>query len=299
MNLVQLETVLWIARLGSFRAAADKLNSTQPTLSARVKELESDLGIEIFDRSHRQIRLTPMGRLCIECAELVLDATSRLRASLRTGSGLTGRVSIGAVEDVAMIWLPDLLRRITSGYPGLTVDFQIDLTNPLIRKLELGEIDVALIGGDYPLQTGMEAIPLGYVQYVWMAQPGLVPTGATLSPRELQDYPVLTWSEQSAAFPIVRQWFASNGANPKRVNLSNSLTSLASLTMAGLGVSLLPRDLYEAEISRGKLAIVPTSPAYEASPYSAISKTMTWPAAGRVIAELAEAVSTFASSPQQ
>ncbi|MEN9925330.1 MAG: hypothetical protein RL268_1456, partial [Pseudomonadota bacterium] len=62
LAIYHLETLLWIARLGTFRAAAERLNTTQPAISARVREIESQLGVEIFRREGRGVVLTARGR---------------------------------------------------------------------------------------------------------------------------------------------------------------------------------------------------------------------------------------------
>ncbi|MGO7425308.1 LysR family transcriptional regulator, partial [Rhizobium ruizarguesonis] len=73
-----LETVLWIAQLESFRAAAEKLNTTQPAISVRVAQLEEELGTQLFDRSSRTLSVTPAGRQVLTYADRLL----RLRAEL-------------------------------------------------------------------------------------------------------------------------------------------------------------------------------------------------------------------------
>jgi DNA-binding transcriptional LysR family regulator len=294
MTLAQLEAVVWIVRLGSFRAAASKLNTTQPTISMRIKELELSLGVEIFDRTHRTVQLTPRGRVCVAGAERILEASADLHRTVESKNEISGRVSVGVVEDIALTWLPTLLGLIRDKYPALLVDLQIDLTLPLTRALERGELDVALIGGVVPL-TGLQVLSLGFVNYVWMCRPGLVSTKRPLTPKDLQSLPILAWSRQAAAYEFVNHWFVSNGAYPARMNLSNSMTSLASLTMAGLGIGLLPRELYETEVHQGTLSIIHISPPFEPSPYSAIYKPVHWSPVGQVVAKLAAEVSTFHS----
>jgi DNA-binding transcriptional LysR family regulator len=292
VNLTQLETIVWISRLGSFRAASEKMNSAQPTISMRVRELETELGFKIFDRTHRTVELTPRGRICIDFAKRILATAADFKATVESDAGLTGRVAVGVVEDIALTWLPTLLERVTATYPGLSVDLHIDLTLPLMRKLDRGEIDVALIGGGLPT-AGLAVRPLGYVHYVWMCKAGSVSTVKPLAPKELQTMPILTWSEEAALHEIVNHWFVSNGAYPTKINLSNSMTSLASLTKAGLGISLLPLELYEVDVKRGLLSVISTSPPFDPAPYSAVYKSTMWPPFSQTIAVLAEEVSTF------
>ena len=78
MRMGHLETLVWIARLGSFRAAAARLHLTQPTISMRVRELEAQVGVALFDRRSYRARLTPRGREVVGYAEQILGLADRI-----------------------------------------------------------------------------------------------------------------------------------------------------------------------------------------------------------------------------
>ena len=81
MNLKHLETFAWIARLGSFSAAAERLGTSQPAVSMRIAELERTLGTKLFDRAGRSARITPKGRELIDYAERILSLASVIKRS--------------------------------------------------------------------------------------------------------------------------------------------------------------------------------------------------------------------------
>jgi DNA-binding transcriptional LysR family regulator len=92
MNLKQLEAFYWIARLGSFHAAARHLKMRQPSVSARVRELERHLGIALFDRSGRSVRLTTKGRELLSYADQMLQLAGEVEQRVGSRAAPTGRV---------------------------------------------------------------------------------------------------------------------------------------------------------------------------------------------------------------
>src|ERR1700733_13642963 len=100
-NLVNLETVLWIAKLGTFTAAAQKLCTTQPAISARVRELESALGVALFERMDRGVRLTVQGRAFVATLEPLLGQIQDALVAVEGSGAACGVVRIG-IRDSAV-----------------------------------------------------------------------------------------------------------------------------------------------------------------------------------------------------
>jgi DNA-binding transcriptional LysR family regulator len=89
-RLAQLEAFYWVARLGGFRAAAEQLHRTQPTISLRIKELEDALGVSLFDRSGSRIQLTAASREMMSYVEKILALTNEMEDRLRQTDPLHG-----------------------------------------------------------------------------------------------------------------------------------------------------------------------------------------------------------------
>jgi DNA-binding transcriptional LysR family regulator len=135
LNLKQLETFLTIARLGSFRAAAERLNSTQSTISARIQELEEALGVQLFDRSTRRPYLTTKGRELIAYAEKAVELIADIRLKIGAAQEFSGVVRMGLPEIVAVTWLPELVARVRERYPKLVLQLEVGLNPDLISRL--------------------------------------------------------------------------------------------------------------------------------------------------------------------
>src|SRR5215210_8890997 len=108
VNVRGLETLLWVARLGGFGAAARHLHVTQPAITRRIRELEEELGTPLFHREKRQIVLTPSGRQCVQIAERIVADVAALHEAAGRSTGVTGTIRIGVSEVIALSWLDRL-----------------------------------------------------------------------------------------------------------------------------------------------------------------------------------------------
>lgn len=105
MNLKFLETFVWVARLKSFRLTADKLFTTQASISSRIAVLEGELGVKLFLRDSRGVSLTPEGLKVLDYAEQMMDTMQALKQSIETRSSKVGRIRIGVMDTVIHTWL--------------------------------------------------------------------------------------------------------------------------------------------------------------------------------------------------
>ena len=145
MNIDQLETFLWSARLGTFSAAAIKLDTTQPAVSMRIQQLEKALNLALFDRSRRHLHLTPQGREFLPYAERIVALTAEAQTRLGDPGLLTGHIRLGVTETIALTWLPELLARFSEHFPRVVVDLIVDLTAGIWKRLEADDLEISLL----------------------------------------------------------------------------------------------------------------------------------------------------------
>lgn len=292
MKIRNLETFVWVVRLGSFTEAAQKLNASQPTVSMRIRELEKTLGVSLFDRRHKSFQLTPKGREFMEYAVKILADWSEAQLRLGAPTAISGRVRLGVTETIALTWLPDLVARLNSEFPEIVLELDVGLTHGVWTDLESGRIDLALLPG--PAHgPGMTTVPLGDIPYTWMASPKLTIPAETQSPGDLQAWPVVTLSRESNLYDIIEDWFRRGDAEPKRVDACNSLGVAALLTISGLGISLLPPTIYDQEVMSGQLRIVDVAPAIEPLHFVAVFRQRRGAILEPILADVAQGISTF------
>ncbi|NKB57695.1 MAG: LysR family transcriptional regulator [Alphaproteobacteria bacterium] len=288
MNFQQLETFLQIARLGSLSKAAERLHATQSAVSMRLADLERELGVELVDRRYRPCRLTSKGRDLVAYADEVVTLTQHIRHRVGDPAQLTGSVKIGVGEHVALTWLPDLVAELNRRHPDVVVELDIGLLEQMTAQLRSGEFDILLTAAQDNSEPDISYRPLGSERFVWMASPALNLPETPLSPDDLSHWPVLTMSRASVLHRLMENWFKTGAARPRQVNVCNSLSACASLTRAGLGVGLLPRSYRESG-----LVELHTEPPLDPTPFYAMHNAQAAPPLAGIIAELAEAASTF------
>ena len=145
MNTKQFQYVLTLAHEGSFSKAADTLNITQPSLSQYIKKIEREIGLELFDRTNGDIRLTDAGRVYIEAGKRILDIEHQMENSFTDlASFKTGALIIGAAPYRAAIMMLVIAQRFQSLHPGMHLIVREGTTAELVEGMEHGEYDLAL-----------------------------------------------------------------------------------------------------------------------------------------------------------
>jgi len=293
MLIKHLETFVRIVETGSFAAAADVLYTTQSTVSARIRELEKSLGVALFDRSGHRARLTPKGQALLKPAQRMVALAADISLRIGDAQAMTGVVRMGVVGLVAITWLPKLVAALRERYPGMALSVEVALTATLMDRLRAGELDLALVNGPVS-EAGLDALPLGGDEFVWMAAPSLRVPARPLTPAELSDWPVLGLSEASHHYPVIEQWFRAGQAQYRPVVSCNNVRVLGDLTLAGLGVSLLPLGSYRKEVAIGLLQVLNTRPRLPPVEFVALRRRHVQDPLVEAVATMATGASEFA-----
>lgn len=288
-TLKQLETIYWIANLGTFERAALKLHTTQSAISKRIQELEVTIGTDLFDRSQRGARLTERGEYLVAVAREMLDLHDRIDAIRDGGADIVSRISFGVTELTAMTWLPRLVALLREHYPNALLEPRVDMGRNLYDQLLDNQIDLVIIPETFSSPEVTSHL-LGHVRNEWMAQPGLIArpsSEATLPLSELVAYPILAQGSLSGSGLFFSKWMRSQGIVFQRQIVSDSMTALLGLTIAGLGVAYMPPECFQSLVDEGKLEVVPTDPPLPPVPYSAMYRNDRPSAISESVARLA------------
>ena len=292
MDHRQLEAIYWITRLGSFAAAARKLNTSQPAISQRIRDLERSLGVTLFDRSRRRAILTPQGQEVAAGAERLLSLTADLHERVAKPGLLSGLVRAGVTETIALTWLPTLVERVNKELPNVILELDVDLMRNLWEKFERGDLELLLLPGPIG-KADMEAEYLGSTPYVWMSAPRLALPSRPITPADLKGRSVITLGSASTMHDVSRRWFRDQGASAQSRDICNSLAVVAALTTAGLGVSLLPPIIYHREIEQGALIVHDSDPPMPPIEFWAVYPRRPVSALPANVARFAREVTTF------
>ncbi|MFD2616491.1 LysR family transcriptional regulator [Terrilactibacillus laevilacticus] len=146
MEIRAIKTFHSVVEFGSFQKAAEKLNYSQPTITFRIKQLERDLGIKLFERG-KVLKLTHSGRLFLHRSKKLLRDYQILDSEIeQLRLGITGTIRIGISEPTASFKFPKVLSNFLDTYPNISVDVFIEDTETCSQMLEKGEIDFAICG---------------------------------------------------------------------------------------------------------------------------------------------------------
>lgn len=291
MNFDALETFYWVARLSSFRKAADKLFLTQPAVSQRIKHLEDQLGVTLLERTRPSVRLTSSGRQCLTHVEKILEARSDLQEVVASDDHLTGMISMGVGETVAMTWLAELLLDLERAYPAIHVNISIDTTPRLWDGLRHSLYDVVLVGGlTLPHDYGSDS--LGRTEAVWVGGSGYEGRREA-SPGDLAGQRILSLHRGSYLHGVVARWFSEAGVAPSRWVLSSNLSSLLTLTVEGFGLSLVPRPVAADLVRTGTLVEISPLPSIPSIEFIAAYPLSGFPQFGPAVGQMAKRRSTF------
>ncbi|MBT8048746.1 MAG: LysR family transcriptional regulator [Xanthomonadales bacterium] len=146
MNLRALQYFVKLAELRHFSKAADACFVSQPTLSTQIKKLEEELGVQLVERSPKNIMLTPVGEEIADRARLVLSDIDQIRAvARRSGNPAEGTLRLGLFPTLAPYFLPHVVPSLRKQYPNLRLQLAEEKTEDLLRMLRQGELDAALL----------------------------------------------------------------------------------------------------------------------------------------------------------
>ena len=141
LDTLLLRTFLEVVDGGSFAAAAERLALTPSAVSGHIKRLEQAAGTTLLARTTRRLELTQAGDTLYAYGRSILDLEREARAKLR-GSPLRGRLRVGASEDFAGTWLPQVLQRFRTWHPQASIELKVGITADLLRQQERGRIDL-------------------------------------------------------------------------------------------------------------------------------------------------------------
>jgi DNA-binding transcriptional LysR family regulator len=266
MDSRHLETLLWVVRLGGVGAAAQHLNLTQPAVTRRIQELERELGAKVLRRQGRNVVPTALGQTCLGSAERILSEVAAMRVAA-SGKPAVGTIRVGLVESIALTWFQNFLARIEERYPKVQLEIDVDLSNRLATKLSRRQIDIALLPGPVQL-PGVVRVSLGDCAMKWLGHPQLCPPGREMTAADLAELPIIGMPQDANAYHSIIDWFEEAKVSPGLVHRCNSFSVVALLVRRGVGVSLLPPDLFAGDLESGALQVLiehPTAPKVEYS----------------------------------
>jgi len=257
LTLRQLETVREVSRCGTMIKAAKALCVTPAALTSRVKLLEEDLGLQLFERSEGRLRLTEAGKEVIAAAARIDNVLSDLLGTLQGTNGmLGGRIRIGVVS-TAKYFAPRLIAAFMKQHPAVDLRLSIHNRRDIVSMLFDYEIDIALMGRP-PEDFSVKSEPIGPHPHVIIAPPDHpLARKARISKSELASQNFIVREEGSGTRSMFDYFFSGLAMRSHKVRIEiGSNETIKQAVMAGLGISLISAHTIEAEIASGRLVVL-------------------------------------------
>lgn len=257
-SLRQLQYLVAVADLGGFRKAAEACGVAQPSMSAQIAQVEQGIGVQIFERSARGARVTVAGAAVVERARAVLLASRDLADTAQQHRDpLHGTLRIGVIPTVCPYLLPFVTPALKRSLPGLQIVWSEDKTRTLMREVDEGGLDAAILALDARV-AAMEHVVIGVDDFVLAGAKNhaLVQGTRPASPRVL-DGETLLLLEDGHCFRD-QALALCGGAGARESDLrATGLSTLVQMVAAGGGVTLLPSLAVAVENRRGQLRVRP------------------------------------------
>ncbi len=240
MEMRQLKIFCAVADLGSFTAAAARINTVQSNVTMRIKELEAELNRELFIRRKSGVVLTAAGETFLRYARRILQLTEESRSALLDTGVPNGPLRLGSMETTAAIRLPNILTRYREQHPDVQLSLLTGTTAELIKAIESHRIDGAFVGG-------FHQNPILAQQEVFSEELVLVSSDQFDSLDSLMarmpSQTVLVFRSGCFYRSTLENWFYRVGLVPNQIMEMGTLDGILTCVSAGMGVTLLPRSV--------------------------------------------------------
>ena len=263
MTLTQLRYLVAIADAGcNITQAAERVHATQPGLSEQLKQLEDELGFQLFLRKGRSLEgLAPAGVKVIEHARRILAEAANIRSYAANERGeFRGRLLLATTHTQARYVLPKVIAEVTRRYPQISVDLFASGDAEVLEKLD--EADFALVSsaGSMPSTNGV-AIPLFRWQRVLLVPKTHALAGLSEAPSlaQLSRYPLISYESSNLPESSLQRAFASAGVTPQIAMTARDANLIEAYVRAGLGAGLLAEMAVRGRVD-DDLKVIPAPP---------------------------------------
>ena len=241
MNLRALQYFVKLSDLRHFSKAAEACFVSQPTLSTQVRKLEDELGVQLVERSSRKIMLTPVGEEIAERARLVLSDIDQIRAvARRAGDPADGTLRLGLFPTLAPYLLPHVIPTIRKQYPNLRLQLAEEKTEDILKMLQQGELDAALLA--LPINVDGLDLEILFDEPFVLAVPGDHPLAekSRINLKDLNGSELLLLEEGHCLREHALEVCALADAHERPDFHATSMETLRQMVAANVGITLMP-----------------------------------------------------------
>ncbi|APA85139.1 LysR family transcriptional regulator [Paraburkholderia sprentiae WSM5005] len=241
VTLRQLRVFIEVARLQSFSRAGDEIGLTQSAVSRCVRELESEIGMKLIDRTTREVQLTDVGgNLVSSVSRLLSDLDDALREIREIGEQRRGRVVVAASPTVACRLMPRVVASCVEQFPYVTLGLRDDVQSDVVRKVKSGEVDFGVIIGPFSDDDLLSETLMTDSFCIVSRDDHRLAAHKQVTWKDLDGEQLVMLDYASGSRPLIDAVMQAQGVNATVVQELGHSATVFGLVEAGVGISVLP-----------------------------------------------------------
>lgn len=241
MDLTQLEMFNAVAETGSITQAAQRVHRVPSNLTTRIRQLEADLGVELFIRENQRLRLSPAGHSFLRYSQQILSLVDEARMVV-AGDEPQGLFSLGALESTAAVRIPETLARYNQRYPRIQFDLATGPSGTMTDGVLEGTLSAAFVDGPV-MHPGLDGMPVYPEEMMIVAAHGHPPISRA---SEVNGASIYAFRANCSYRRHFESWFHADQATPGRIHEMESYHGMLACVIAGAGLALIPRSMLES-----------------------------------------------------
>jgi len=260
MELSDLKVFRTVVEAGGVLRAADRLHRVPSNVTTRIRKLEEDLGVRLFIREGRRLKISPDGRVLLAYAERLLTLADETREALHD-SQPRGTLRLGSIESAAATRLPRPLSLFIERYPQVAVELHTAWPADLVSQVLGGQLDAAVVLEPVD-DDRLDTAPAFEEELVIVAAARHPPIA---SPGDVAKRSLLAFHPGCPFRLRLEEWFAEGAMPAERLVELTSYHAILGCAVAGMGIALVPRAIVDSYAERARLSIHPLSRKYRST----------------------------------
>lgn len=253
MELKNMKTFIYVAELGSFTKAAERLGFSQSTVSFQIKALEEELQVRLFERIHHTVKLTEEGREVLRYAHQMDKLTEEMQNTLRQEGEPAGHVRLAMADSLCTL-LGDSLPRFHAMHPGISLQIITAGTEEMFRLLEHNEVDLFFTLDQHIFNAKYLPVKEERIGIHFVAAPGHpLARKKQVSVTELSPYPFLLTEQGMSYRRLLDEELYARSMEIRPILEMGSTETLCRMVERGVGISFLPDYVTQKAVEEGRL----------------------------------------------
>jgi DNA-binding transcriptional LysR family regulator len=244
-----------VASTGSFTRAARELFVTQPAVSQEIKALEASLGIKLFDRSGKNVRMTAEGEVLLSYVHRLFALHEEMESLFGRSKNLQhGQIKLGSTALMGTYFLPKIIGRFNRRYPGIEIDLQMGNSDQVMHLVLEGMVDLGF-SGMTTNHARLESILIHQERMIMVASPRHPLSSRKISLDDISETPFIWREKGTQTRKLIEKWFLRQlrGHYPRKSIELQNMEAAKRMVEEGYGITVVPEAAVKREISAGWL----------------------------------------------